>query len=90
MALRAGAFATDADGDNLTFAKQTDPAHGTVTVYPDGSFDYMPAKDYNGEDSFMILANDGQPSNNIGYATVYITVKPEGDPPTAPGRFHYD
>ncbi|HML68752.1 MAG TPA: Ig-like domain-containing protein [Clostridia bacterium] len=82
-ALHASAFATDVDGDSVTFAKQTDPAHGTVTVYPDGSFDYMPTKDYNGEDSFVILANDGQPSNNIGYATVYITVKPEGDPPTA-------
>ncbi len=81
--LTANAYATDADGDSVTFAKHTDPAHGTVTVYADGSFDYMPAQDYNGEDSFIILANDAQPSNNIGYATVTITVKPDGDPPVA-------
>jgi len=82
-ALQASAFATDAEGDSVTFAKNTDPAHGTVTVQEDGSYDYMPAKDYNGEDSFIILADDGQPENHVGYATVYITVKPDGDPPVA-------
>jgi len=47
-ALHASAFATDAEGNPVTFAKHTDPAHGTVTVHEDGSYDYMPAKDYNG------------------------------------------
>jgi len=81
--LHASAFATDADNDPVTFAAQSDPAHGTVTVYADGSFDYMPAKDYNGADSFVILADDGNTDNHIGYATVYITVKPDGDAPVA-------
>ena len=81
--LHANAYATDAEGDSVTFAKYTDPAHGTVTVSADGSYDYMPAKDYNGEDSFIILADDKQEENHVGYATVYITVKPDNDPPTA-------
>ncbi|MDP3448555.1 MAG: Ig-like domain-containing protein, partial [Eubacteriales bacterium] len=81
--LRAKAYATDADNDDVTFEKHTDPAHGSVTVYPDGSFDYMPAKDYNGQDTFIIRADDGNMLNNLGFATVFITVKPDGDPPEA-------
>ncbi|NLI52783.1 MAG: tandem-95 repeat protein, partial [Clostridiales bacterium] len=81
--LSASAFATDADGDDVTFFNMTDPAHGAVTVYEDGTFDYMPASDNNGEDSFVIAADDGQTENNIGTATVFITVKPDGDPPVA-------
>ncbi len=81
--LTASATATDADGDSLTFAKSTDPAHGTVVVSADGTYVYTPAKDFNGEDSFVILADDGNADNHVGFATVYITVKPDNDPPIA-------
>jgi hypothetical protein len=81
--LQGNAYATDAEGDSVTFAKHTDPAHGSVMVYEDGSYYYMPTHNYNGEDSFILLADDGQAENNVGYATVYITVKPDGDPPVA-------
>ncbi len=74
--LSAAASATDADGDEVTFSKKTDPAHGTVTVYEDGRFDYLPGADYNGEDSFIIAASD---SKAEGTATVSITVTPDGD-----------
>ena len=46
--------ATDVDGDALTFAKGSDPAHGSVTVDDKGNWTYTPAKDYNGPDSFTI------------------------------------
>ncbi len=82
-ALSASATATDADGDSVTFAKSTDPAHGTVVVSADGTYVYTPSKDFNGEDSFVILADDGNTVNHVGYATVYITVTPDGDPPIA-------
>ena len=81
--LTASATATDADGDKLTFSASTQPKHGTVTVREDGSYDYQPAPNYNGEDSFVICVDDGQESNRYGYATVYITVKPDGDAPIA-------
>lgn len=81
--LTASATATDADGDKLTFSASTQPKHGTVTVREDGSYDYQPAPNYNGEDSFVICVDDGQESNCYGYATVYITVKPDGDAPIA-------
>ncbi len=81
--LSASAFATDSDGDDVTFAVEDAPAHGIVSVNEDGTFDYTPTLDYNGTDSFVICADDGQPENNLGYATVYITVKPDGDAPVA-------
>ena len=43
---------TDPEGDPLTAAVGTGPAHGTVTVNVDGSFTYTPAANYNGADSF--------------------------------------
>jgi gliding motility-associated-like protein len=50
---------TDADGDPLTFTKGSDPAHGSVTVNPDGTYTYTPAAGYTGPDSFTVNINDG-------------------------------
>ena len=64
---------SDADGNRLTAVLVSGPAHGTLTLYSNGSFTYTPAANYNGPDSFTYKANDGQAdSNNI--ATVSITV----------------
>jgi len=64
----------DVDGNPLTAIKVTDPTNGRVTFNSDGSFTYTPALNYNGTDSFMYKANDGQVDSNI--ATVSITVTP--------------
>src|SRR5207248_2958574 len=54
---------SDVDGDPLTSAKVTDPAHGTVTHNANGTFTYTPAANYNGGDSFTYKACDnGSPS----------------------------
>ncbi|TAK98708.1 MAG: retention module-containing protein, partial [Aquabacterium sp.] len=71
--------ATDPDGDALTFAKGSDPAHGTVTVNADGTWTYTPAKDYNGADSFTVTVSDGHGGTTT--ATVDIGVLPVNDPP---------
>jgi hypothetical protein len=63
---------TDADGDALSAAKVTDPAHGAVTLTPNGSFTYTPAAGFAGTDTFTYRANDGTTSS--GTATVTITV----------------
>jgi len=74
---------TDGDGDQLTFSKATDPAHGTVTVGIDGSYTYTPNNKYNGHDNFNIAITDGNGSSIT--VTVDITVTPVNQPPTGTG-----
>ncbi len=58
--LSATLEASDVDGDVLTFTEGGDgPFHGTLTLNPDGSFSYMPAQYYLGEDSFTFDVSDG-------------------------------
>lgn len=71
----------DADGDSLTASLVSGPAHGALTLNPDGSFTYSPAGDFNGLDSFVYQAGDGALTSN--QATVTITVNPVNDPPVA-------
>ncbi|MDJ0734349.1 MAG: DUF4347 domain-containing protein [Nostocaceae cyanobacterium] len=70
---------TDADGDDLTAVLVSDVANGTLTLNPDGSFDYTPDDGFSGTDSFTYRANDGEDDSNI--ATVLIEV---GDAPPEP------
>ncbi|MBC7081428.1 MAG: tandem-95 repeat protein [Thermoplasmatales archaeon] len=71
----------DADEDTLTAVLVDAPAHGTLTLNPDGSFTYTPDADYNGEDTFTYQAYDGQDYSNI--ATVTITINPVNEAPVA-------
>jgi VCBS repeat-containing protein len=71
----------DADGDSLTAQKFSDPAHGTVTVNPDGSFTYTPLANYNGSDSFIYRASDGH--GGLTKATVSLMVTAVNDAPVA-------
>ena len=50
----------DADGDALLFWLVAAAAHGTLAFNADGTFTYTPARDFNGQDSFTFIANDGQ------------------------------
>jgi hypothetical protein len=43
------AYASDVEGDTLTYSKASDPSHGLVTINADGSFTYTPAENYNGK-----------------------------------------
>jgi ELWxxDGT repeat protein len=70
---------TDADSDVLTAALETPPAHGAVTLNPDGSFNYMPTAGYTGRDQFTYRASDGIANSNI--ATVTLTVVPANQAP---------
>ena len=73
--------ASDKDGDQVTYAKASDPTHGTVTVNPDGSYSYVPTADYNGPDSFTYTVDDGKGGTNT--YMVAITVTPVNDAPVA-------
>ena len=65
-------------GTGITVTDHTDPAHGTLTVNPDGAFTYTPDTGFTGDDTFTYEITDevGQTAT----ASVTITV----DPPNAP------
>ena len=73
--------AADVDGDTVVFSKASDPANGSVVVNADGSYDYTPNADYNGPDSFDVLADDQNGGTDT--VTVNVTVNPVNDAPVA-------
>ncbi|MDP9880196.1 VCBS repeat-containing protein [Variovorax boronicumulans] len=73
---------SDVDGDTLTYAKGSDPAHGTVTVNADGTYTYVPGANFNGTDSFTVTVSDGHGGTTT--STVNVTINPVNDAPTAP------
>ncbi|MDQ1437269.1 MAG: large repetitive protein, partial [Acidimicrobiaceae bacterium] len=72
---------TDSDGDTLSAAIKTGPAHGAVSLAPNGSFTYTPAPDFNGADAFTYTASD--PYGGTGTAAVALTVAAVNDAPVA-------
>jgi hypothetical protein len=70
---------TDTEGD-ATYALETGPANGSVTVNPDGTFSYTPDADFSGTDSFTYSLGDGEFSST---ATVSVTIDPVNDAPVA-------
>ncbi|MEA5501922.1 Ig-like domain-containing protein, partial [Halotia wernerae UHCC 0503] len=75
----------DVDGDALTFGLATNggPAHGTVTINPNGSYTYTPAANFNGNDSFTYTASDGKGGTVTG--TITVSISPTNDAPTTSG-----
>jgi hypothetical protein len=68
-------------GSGLTASVEAPPAHGSVSVATDGGFEYMPAPDFHGVDTFTYaLSADG---SEAGAATVSIVVASVNDAPTA-------
>jgi hypothetical protein len=73
----------DIDGDDITFAIDIGPDHGTLTAFntATGEFTYDPDGDYNGSDEFTFEVSDVTKFAITG--TVSITVTPVNDAPTA-------
>ncbi|BDX07891.1 putative Ig domain-containing protein [Planctobacterium marinum] len=70
----------DGDGDSLTLTVLTQPANGSLTETASG-WTYTPDADFNGSDSFVYQASDGDA--NSENATVSITVNNVNDRPVA-------
>jgi len=68
----AGAAAPD--DRPLTAMLLGGPAHGALTLQPDGSFTYKPAGGFSGTDTFTYTAHDGRLTS--APATVTLTVRP--------------
>ncbi len=72
--------ATDIEGDPVHAVLVQGPAHGTLTLNPDGSYEYTPNPNYSGSDTFRFRANDGQDDGDV--AVVALTVEPVNDAPS--------
>ncbi len=75
--------ATDGDGDALTYAIASNPAHGTLSgTLP--ALTYDPNDNFNGADYFDFTVSDG--IITTGGIRVSLTVNPVEDNPTASGQ----
>ncbi|OZG70938.1 hypothetical protein BTA51_22790 [Hahella sp. CCB-MM4] len=71
---------SDVEGSPLSFRVVTQPLHGSIQQV-EGGFQYIPAPDYFGSDSFEYLVNDGELDSQS--ATYSLNILPVNDPPVA-------
>lgn len=71
---------TQSGNDPLKAVIASQPEHGQLTLFDDGTFVYIPDDNYNGTDSFTYRASDGHEQSFIP-ATVTITINPVADIP---------
>src|SRR6185369_1637192 len=77
----------DFDNDPLTAVLDEPPLHGTLSLDPTGSFQYVPDKNYHGTDQFVYHANDGHADSEPTTVTLYVLTL--SDPPV-PANDEYD
>lgn len=68
-------FANDADGDSLSFELMGSTANGSLSLNPDGTFEYIPNTGYSGVDSFSYRVSDSVGNSEV--ATVSLDVSNE-------------
>ncbi len=82
----------DEDVDLLTVSLVVGPAHGIVTLDPDGSFSYTPNTDFFGIDTFTYQVDDGHGATDVAMVSIAVTLEifaapappaAGGDPPSA-------
>lgn len=67
-------FASDADGDRLSYIIKSLPQHGSL--YPtntNGMYTFVPEANYSGTDSFIYVANDGLLNSSDAFVGFNIT-----------------
>jgi VCBS repeat-containing protein len=62
----------DADGDVLAAWLVTSVSHGTLTLNGNGSFNYVPASNFSGTDSFSYRAFDGRATSAVAAVTIVV------------------
>ena len=68
---------TDPDVNLLNFNIVTAPQHGQLDLRPDGSFQYIPNENFNREDTFSYIVNDGNVDSNIGQVDIQMQTQYE-------------
>jgi len=79
-----GLLANDTDPDEhnqLVAFVNTPPEHGFITLNADGSFTYIPERNYHGSDVFIYEVSDGRGGRDFGQ--VDLTINPVNDAPIA-------
>ena len=76
--------ATDAEGDPIVFALESEPTNGVLSNFDanQGTVTYKPSKDYVGQDSFTFKATDDKGTDS-NIATVTMDVKSANQAPVA-------
>ncbi|MDG1891657.1 MAG: Ig-like domain-containing protein [Verrucomicrobiota bacterium] len=74
------------DGGRLSAVINAQPQHGAARLEPDGSFVYVPQKDYHGEDAFTYSITDSDGSRAT--AKVIIMVLPQDERPVMSNDFY--
>jgi VCBS repeat-containing protein len=67
---------SDAEGDPIRLWMATQPAHGQVSVYTDGSFVYTPNYGFEGTDSFTYRDIDVDGGSNWATVSIYVAALP--------------
>jgi LPXTG-motif cell wall-anchored protein len=67
------------------YSKVTDPAHGSVTVNPNGTFTYVPNPGFSGTDSFVYVITNVDGTTAKATATIRVTPKTLDDTVLATG-----
>ena len=67
---------SDPDTDPLTVTGTNYGGPGTLIVNPDGSFTYLPAPDFIGDDTFTYTISDGNGGSATGTATINVDPLP--------------
>src|SRR6476620_3275713 len=78
--------ASDKDGDTLTYAIKSFPAHGSLSSLDkdSGSVTYSPDRGYTGSDSFTFTASDGSSTSNTAKVSITVnSITPINTPPVA-------
>ncbi len=79
-------YASDAEGNTLSYVLWTGPSHGSLSFNANGTFTYIATADYSGNDGFTWKAYDGTVNSAAITATITITAVNEapsitsGDP----------
>lgn len=84
-----GLLSNDADleGDALTALLVQQPTQGNLSLQTNGAFQYVPAQDFFGTDTFTYKANDGKADSPV--VTVTINVKAVNDAPVAANNTYF-
>jgi VCBS repeat-containing protein len=79
-------IATDANNDILVYIIENNPSHGVVSVSPDGTWTYTPAKGYLGHDSFTVIVSDGKGGSAVSTVNIIVgtVLSGENNMPTVP------
>jgi VCBS repeat-containing protein len=75
-----GNYASDADGDALTFSAATQPANGVVSVGANGAYTYTPASGFIGQDSFTYRVTDADGGVTLATVTINVSTQPDQAP----------